>query len=168
MGIDRPWVWGFLFLILGSCGEMSSEPPGLSFADRKQIAGFRDAYRLAVMSGDAEAIRAGFAPQALVLPHGGEMVQGTEALRKYCETFVQGPKPTELEFTPVDIYGVDGLAYEVGAFRRASAPLDGDGDKIISVTGSYFWVFKKQPDGDWKLAAAMTNTTQPLSDTDNQ
>ncbi len=89
------------------------------------------------MRKDAQALRAGFAPQAVGLPHGRGMVQGTEAIRKYSEDFVKGPKPAELEFTPMDIYGADGLAYEVGAYRWDSAPEDddGDGDKMTSVTG---------------------------------
>ena len=98
MGIDRSVLLGLLLLAVSGCGGSVSGPQPLSTVDRKQIAGFRDAHRLAVMSGDAEALRAGFAPEAIVLPHGGEMVQGTEALRKYSETFVKGPKPTELEF----------------------------------------------------------------------
>ena len=70
------------------------------------------------------------------------------------------------------VSGIAGLAYEVGAYRWDSAPEDddgdGDGDKMTSVTGMYVWVFKKQPYGSWKLAAGMTNTTQPPSGTDTE
>lgn len=170
MGIDRSVLLGLFLLMVSGCGGSVSGPQPLSTVDRKQIAGFRDAHRLAVMRGDAQALRAGYAPDAIVLPHGRERVQGTEALRKYSEDFVKGPKPAELEFTPIYIYGADGLAYEVGAYRWASAPEDGDKmtsvTGVTGVTGTYVWVFKKQPDGAWKLAAAMTNTTQPPSGTD--
>jgi len=62
--------------------------------------------------------------------------------------------------TNADVSKSGELAYTVGTYSLTmSSPID---KKPVTDRGKYLTVFKKQPDGNWKVVADMANSDLPL------
>ena len=55
---------------------------------------------------------------------------------------------TDGTITTIDVFPMGDLAYETG---RYSFTLAGEGKATRTVTGKYVEVWKRQPDGGWKM-----------------
>lgn len=109
----------------------------------------------AFQAKDAAALTAHYAPDAvLALP--GRTVKGSEAIGKANAEDFSDPA-FKLDFTNerTDVSG--DLAYTSGSFRVTYT--DDKTKRVTNGTGTYVTVFKKQPDGSWKVAADVASPT---------
>jgi len=90
-----------------------------------------------------------YVADALVLRSNHPAVRGAAAVREFFFTALNsGLGEVELEPIRVDVVG--DLAYEAG---RCKALVPGTGGKRREERGKYLWVFARQGNGEWKLAA---------------
>ena len=106
-----------------------------------------DQYVAASNQGDAAALTALYAEDALLLPPDHEPIHGREAIGEFWE---QGTD-TGLEISALRLE-VDGdVAYLVGRYRLPPT------DQENADSGQYVLCLKRQPDGAWKLTADIWN-----------
>ena len=112
----------------------------------------------AVREGNASAMAAQFAEDAIYLPNEGEMVRGRVAIEKLFQGVFNGQQ-TDYSVVPVEVSGLDGLAYEVGKYTiKWTQP---GSTETHTFTGKHIWILRKQADGSWKDVADISNSNQP-------
>ena len=102
--------------------------------------------------GDSSAVAALYTDTATVLPPGGDMVVGHDALLAYWKTAIAGGmKLTKLTTVSVERHG--GVAREIG---RVSAEVPGADTTMVPIEGKYV-VLWKDIKGVWKLDTDIWN-----------
>jgi uncharacterized protein (TIGR02246 family) len=127
-------------------------------AMRKVVAEESAKWMAAYNKGDAAGVAALYADDATVLPPNSEMVQGKQAIQDLWSSMMQtGLK--EVKLTTVKVGGSGDTIYEIGQYTAKIQPQGGAG---MTDPGKYIVVLKRQPEGTWKLAADIWNTSTPL------
>ncbi len=99
-------------------------------------------------AGELERLVAAYAEDAVYMPPHHAAVHGRDAIREY----LKGPMQhgvTNLTYEVTYIKRSGGLAYDVGRYSM-SIPQDGG---LRQDRGKYLTVWKRQPDGHWKIVA---------------
>jgi uncharacterized protein (TIGR02246 family) len=133
-----------------------AEPGGIPAADEAKIRAVLESYRKAWLAGDAEGVLRLFAKDAVLLPHhGAEPVIGIEAARAFW--FPPGPPVAVTELTQMvdQIGGSCDLAYARGHSRVAWIAGEGSGAKTFFNAGTNLTLFRRQPDGSWRITHQM-------------
>ncbi len=106
----------------------------------------------AYAKGDAAVLTELYTDTATVLPLGGDMVSGHDAVRKFWKaTIDSGLKITTLTTVSIDRHGP--FAVEIGRFTGAAPGTD---KQMVHIEGKYV-VYWKQTNGMWKLDADIWN-----------
>ncbi|MBZ5514181.1 MAG: SgcJ/EcaC family oxidoreductase [Acidobacteriia bacterium] len=131
-------------------------PPDTRAADERAIREADVAGSKAAAAKDVEAYVGLYAEDALVLPPNAPMQTGKEAIRKSTSETMASPG-FALSFQPskVEASRAGDLAYDVGTYQFAVNDAKG---KPVSDRGKYVVVWKKQPDGKWKIVADIFNS----------
>ena len=106
-----------------------------------------------------DTIFASFAEDARVLAPGIPMAEGWEASRAVFAKLEALPGYS-LEYSPAmaDVGGAADLGYTIGTYHMK---LPGSDGSIAEIDGKYLTIWKRQPDGNWKVAVDMFNTDGP-------
>jgi uncharacterized protein (TIGR02246 family) len=108
--------------------------------------------------GQVEGIMEIYAPDAVILPPGGPVIEGSETIR---ELFRQEFErfDTKLAFTTQEIE-VDGdMAFRRGRYVWRGTPrLSG---QTVETTNKFLEVWRRQPDGTWRISVDMWNPGEP-------
>jgi len=106
-----------------------------------------------------DTIFASFADDARVLAPGIPMAEGREASRAVFEKLRSLPGYS-LEYSPViaEVGGAADLGYTIGTYHMK---LPGSDGIIADIDGKYLTIWKRQPDGTWKVAVDMFNANGP-------
>lgn len=126
--------------------------PGLDATDRDAIGNLRDRLVRAILAGDAVAYAASFAPDGIVMHPETPFVQGSVALRDYAQTVFAAVRVTRLVLTTLTLDGSGDVAFEVGVQDCAIEPAN----EHFREKRQYLHAYKRQADGGWKIAAAMS------------
>lgn len=102
----------------------------------------------AVKNGDASALASFYTDDAIVLPDDGKMIVASPAKVEelWIDYFKAGIKAATLE--SVDIERIGDAAIETGRFTLTTEP---EGKPPTTSKGKYLVVWKRRPDGSWKL-----------------
>jgi len=130
-----------------------------AFADDGPIAAAQALWEQAFATGDgAKAAEMAFAEDARLLPDGQPLVEGRKAIAAYWQgAFDAGISDLQLGLTAVDMVGDDTMI-ETGTWSIA-LPKEGGGSQRVG--GKALVVWKKQPDGVWRMAQDMWNADAP-------
>jgi ketosteroid isomerase-like protein len=115
-------------------------------------------YEAASNEGDAVALAALYADDALLLPPDGEMVSGRAAILEFWQ---DGIEPG-ISFEVVGSRSTGGSGYVVGRFlveATETAPAD---------SGKYVLCLQRQRDGGWLVVADIWNATPSADETDDE
>lgn len=118
--------------------------------DKATIQKVNDAFVAVFNKGDAQALAEFYTEDAYLLPAGGEMVQGRQAIRGFWDSTVKQLGDGRLTTVDVQPLGPD-AAREIGMFRFRTK-----GNQPEEVTGKYVVVWRKVGD-QWKLATDIWN-----------
>jgi uncharacterized protein (TIGR02246 family) len=135
----------------------AAAPAGLSAEDEKAIRAADQAFAKAASAGDAAALTAFYASDAVLMPPESPALRGTDEISKFftgMTTAVSGP--FELKTTGVD--GRGDLALSTGEYKATLTPRKKGAKPMPTEEGKYLGVMKKQPDGSWKLIYDIWNT----------
>jgi uncharacterized protein (TIGR02246 family) len=141
--------------------SMGAAPPAaaaeFSAADEAVIREADQAWAKATSAGDAAAITAFYASDAVLLPPGSPAVKGSEEIGKFFAGMTSAVSgPFELKTTAVQ--GSGDLALSTGEYTATLTPRQKGAKPMPVEHGKYLGVMKKQPDGSWKLIYDMWNT----------
>ncbi len=106
-----------------------------------------------------DTIFASFTDDARVLAPDIPMAEGWEASRAVFAKLEALPGYS-LKWSPAmaDVGGAADLGYTIGTYHMK---LPGSDGSIVEIDGKYLSIWKRQPDGNWKIAADMFNTNGP-------
>jgi uncharacterized protein (TIGR02246 family) len=115
------------------------------------IGDLRDRLVQAILAGDAASYADSYASDGIVM-HPGTLVRGSAALLEYAKQVFAAVKVTRLLLTTVTLDGEGDVAFEVGVQDCAIEPAN----ELFKEKRQYLHAYKRQPDGTWKIAAAMS------------
>ena len=121
--------------------------PAKSGAVRAAIEKQNAAFSAAFGRGDIAAVARAYAEDAIAFPPDGEMVRGRPAIEAMWKG-VHDAGGKAIALTTVDVTSSGSLAAETGTATLKMQPPSG-AEQSLSV--KYVVVWKKQPDGTWKL-----------------
>ena len=117
-----------------------------------------EAYRKAVLAGDATAVSATYSHDAVEMPPGCPPLKGRAAIEQYYREMFGGPmKITDFTFTHLQTSTAGNLGFTAGAYKRKLLPKSGE---PIEDSGS-FVVIAKRDAGGWKSAYVIYNSDRP-------
>lgn len=135
---------GVVAALFAGCGGGSQ---GLDSASRGAIEATVDRYMAASTQGDAEALTALYADDAVLLPPDHEPIHGREAIGE----FWREGTDTGLELSTLRLEVAGNVAYLIGRYHLPPT------EQEEADSGQYVLCLKRQPDGAWKLTADIWN-----------
>jgi uncharacterized protein (TIGR02246 family) len=140
-----------LAITVGGC-EKEAKSGHDAGAIKAAIAADEKAWQEELKSRDLEGLAGHYADDAVFASSGAPAANGSTEIRRF---FANGLTDKNFQVTfasdKVDIAQSGDLAYSRGHFtEQYTDPKTG---KVMTQTGSYLEVFKKQDDGSWKMVA---------------
>lgn len=145
-------------LIVTTCAVVACLPSGPVFtdADRDAIVAEKDAFRAAIMNGDAQGAARVYTDDALVMPPGSREIQGKIALVDF---FRGVPPVSDFRFTGERFVPAGDLVIVTG--RYSMNLLMPGTDIAVADTGKYVEIWRRE-DGAWKIGWDIWNTDRPM------
>jgi len=130
----------------------------LNADDRAAIEDAADAYVAAMNAGDWGRVARSFSADAVRIPPNEEPHRGREAI----EGWLRGIEAIDsYELTRDRIDGTDGIAYVRGRYAITLRPVGAPAP--LSDQGDFLEIWRKGPDGAWRIIEAIWNTRLPAS-----
>jgi uncharacterized protein (TIGR02246 family) len=124
------------------------------------IAKVREAYRSAVLAGDAAAVAAVFGEEGVEMPPASPPVRGRAAIERYYrELFASGVRFQSFVLAPSEERIVGDVAFVAGTSRQTVVP---PGAPSGSDCPGKFLVVLKRDHGSWRVAYAIYNLDAPI------
>jgi uncharacterized protein (TIGR02246 family) len=148
--------WTIAAVLLAACGMglgAQTPPDSGARADvRKAIDRGNADYIAALGRADADALALVYAPDGVRMGEHGAVTQGRAAVAEVVRGMLRGTGPITVDIETVDLWLVHDTAYETGKWRYTFTPPQ---KSTQSVGGRYLTVWKRQPDGGWRIIADM-------------
>lgn len=130
-----------------------------SAAVRRAIDANLARFAAAFKRGDANALRALYADDAVQLNPNLPAWEGAEAIRQGFTGFFHTMTVSEASFTTRDVLISGTMAVERGNYALRLVPRDGGPE--VSDRGKYLTVWMRQQDGSWKIVRDISNPDPP-------
>jgi ketosteroid isomerase-like protein len=114
----------------------------------------------AMRTNDAEALGRLVTEEARLMPPHQQSVVGRQSVIDWFAGVVKQARTTAVAVTQREVIVAGDLAIEQGMFRWKMTPTVGG--SLIEDEGSFLAIWKQQPDGSWKLAQNIWNSTLPV------
>jgi uncharacterized protein (TIGR02246 family) len=149
-----------LTLVTVCCASCKNEPPDTRAVDERAIRQADAATLKAAQANDVNAVVANYADDAFWLPPNSPLVHGKVAIREGWAKLMGNPGFTiDWQINTLEVGRAGDLAYTIYAYQMT---LNGANGKPITDQGKDLVVWKKQPDGAWKMAAETFNSDSPI------
>jgi uncharacterized protein (TIGR02246 family) len=129
-------------------------------ADLEAIRILHEADKRAARAGDYAALHKLFTEDAVVLPPGGVVLRGRDAIEESFARMTASPSTDlviEYEYVPEEIQVHGDYAYEWGVFRgRVRRP---DGTEAVESCKA-MRILKRLPSGEWRIHRTMWNAVE--------
>ncbi|HJR54854.1 MAG TPA: DUF4440 domain-containing protein [Gemmatimonadota bacterium] len=156
IGVAGIWL-AALAAIAAACGEGAGD--GAEERARAEIDSLGREWEEAANRAEVERLVEIYAPDAVILPPGGPVIQGSETIR---ELFRQEFErfDTRLAFTTQAIEIEGDMAYRRGRYVWRGTPrLSG---QTVETANKFLEIWRRQPDGSWRIAVDMWNPAEPV------
>lgn len=116
-------------------------------------------FHQALRTNDADGLFAYVADDVLMMPPGEAAVRGKSAMRDWYAGFLSRYRTSSLVLSKREVFVGDGWAVELGAYEWGLTPAAG-GDPALD-RGNYMQVWRSKPDGQWRFAREIWNSSAP-------
>lgn len=153
-------------LLLAGCTQASHGSAPVSADQVKQVIKADEAkWNQQFKSKDTEGLDSHYADDAHFVAPGVTADGSTEIRKFYADASTDAAMAVSFASDKIDVAGSGDLAYSRGKF--SSKYTDPKTGKVMTETGSYITVYKKQDDGNWKavedFAAADPDSIKPVA-----
>ena len=138
---------------LSACAESKPNDEGVREA-RVAIEAANAKFSQAFARGDANALAAMYTSDAIAFPPDSEMIRGNEAIGAFWKATRDGGVQSAA-LTTDDVGRTGDIAYEAG---KVSLTIQVVGNEPTTAAAKYVVVWKRQPDGSWKLHRDIWNS----------
>ena len=128
-------------------------------ADTTAINALRDQFTAAFNSNDAAATAATYTGDAIAMLANQAAVEGKQAIQASYEAMFKG-NAVKIALTPLETQVAGDWAYDRGNATITVTPKSG---KPMETFGKYLTIYKRQPDGSWKIYRDISNSNNPPS-----
>lgn len=146
-------------LFVAAAGIQGQQPAAKGAAVDAAIQKIADAYVKAALAGDAKALAAMYAEDAIEMPPDQPPVKGRAAIETYFQKQFSAMKPSEFTVTHIEARTMGDTGYDVGTYQQTVAM---PGAKAPMKMSGKFTVVLKRVGGDWKIAYAIYNYDQAM------
>jgi len=129
-----------------------------SVSARKAVEEANARFLAAMKSGNAKAAASNYAEDAIVMMPGEPAWKGRAAIFNGLDGFLKAMKMKEGATHTEDVMVGGSMAVETGTFEWTLQPKSGP---AVKDKGKYLTVWKRQPDGTWKIVRDINNTDIP-------
>ncbi len=150
-------VWWIVLALVAACADGGDD--GALEEARAEIDSLGRAWEAAANRADVEELVGIYAPDAVILPPGGPVIQGSETIR---ELFRQEFErfDTKLAFTTQAIEIEGDMAYRRGRYVWRGTPrLSG---QTVETANKFLEIWRRQPGGSWRIAVDMWNPSEAV------
>jgi ketosteroid isomerase-like protein len=135
---------------------VAQAPADTRAADEAAIRANSAAWSAATEAKDVDKAVSFYAPDAVTFDDGGPLTSDPAKIRAGFQGLVNAKDSTlAWKTTKVEVARSGDMAYEYGAYHFDTKGKNG---KVSTQTGKYVLVWKKQPDGSWKVAIDTDNS----------
>lgn len=129
-------------------------------AEEQAIRDFEDRYEQALAAKDVDALAGSFTEDVVWTSHDGTTINGQDGIREFYRPMVESPDAASMEINPeaMVIAGSGDIGYEYGTYTTTVTP---EGGQSSAATFRYVVLYRKDADGQWRIAAGMD--TAPLA-----
>jgi len=128
-------------------------------ADERAIRDMAIEYNKAVAAKDVEWIVSHYSDDASVLPSNQPIVTGKEPIRAYWTKSLAAPGlSATVQLVKVEVARTGDLAYTHGTYSWSA---EGPKGQPLNDKGKYLLVYRKGPDGKWKVVTGSSNSDLP-------
>ncbi len=131
---------------------------GLRSEDRGAIEQAADAYVAAMKAADWPGVAQSFSEEGVRIPPNEEPHHGREAIERWLEGIEE---LTSYDLVRDSIDGADGIAYVRGRYSIELRPVGAPAP--VSDQGDFLEIWRREPDGAWRIVEAIWNTRLPAS-----
>jgi ketosteroid isomerase-like protein len=124
------------------------------------IADLRQLHVEGLKNSDVEALIAQYCEDAVLMAPNETTLYGRSEVREWYEEYFENFRITAIGVTERDLTVLDGWAIERLGYTIAIQPVSG-GERIRDDSRS-FAVWKREPDGVWRISQAMFNSIRPI------
>ena len=124
---------------------------------RAEVEGATAAFHEALRTNDTDAFMSYVADDVVLMPPGEAAVRGKPAMRAWYATFLSQYRTSSLMLSGREVFVGGGFAVESGNFEWGLTPVVG-GAPVVD-RGNYMQVWKRQPDGNWRFAQEIWNSS---------
>ena len=158
-------------LALGRCFRLSSllltaacvkpqSAPDTSAADRAAIDAGHEAFLAGMRANDCHALLALLTADVVFVPPNMPQANGPDRVRSWCESTFAQVKTKSVVISSRDVTVAGDWGIEHATFEWTVVPAGGGGD--LRDEGRVVAIWRRQPDGSWKLARDIWNSALPL------
>ena len=150
----------FVLLALVAVAASGCAPKVDVAAERTALLEADAAWSKAAAAKDMEGYLSFLTDDAAVLPPNASILTGKDAIGKWeSELFAAPGLAVSWQATQAEVSQAGDLGYTLGTYELTMSGPEG---KPVTDRGKYVTVWKKQPDGTWKIVADIWNSDQPL------
>jgi uncharacterized protein (TIGR02246 family) len=147
----------FFTAALALCGTACTQADTRA-ADEAAIRDLDAQWSKASMAHSLDSTVSYYADTASLLPPNAPLATTREAIRASWAPLVAQNAATSWQSTKVEVARSGDLAYSIGTYNLV---INGPKAKVTTDHGKFVEVWKKQPDGKWKVAADIYNSSVP-------
>ena len=126
--------------------------------ERSSVDAASTAFHQALRTDDADSLFTYVTDDVILMPPGEAPVRGKDAMRQWYAGFLSVYRTSSLLLGNKEVLVGPGFAVEVGTYEWGLAPATGEGEATID-RGSYMQVWKLEPDGQWRFAREIYNSS---------
>jgi uncharacterized protein (TIGR02246 family) len=157
----RRKMYPLIVLVGAACQQPGPGAVPLTDQDMAAIRSLGEAYAEANLAGDADAVAAIYAVDAVEMPPNEPATVGRDAIRaRYASGMEAGGQAIEFTVTSAEIDGMNGLAYDRGTWAWTGIP-PGMTEPITG-SGKHLIIARRQEDGSWLWTVVIWNSDTPL------
>lgn len=119
------------------------------------------AFHQALRTDDADALFMHVDDDVLLMSPGEDVVQGKRAMQDWYAGFLSLYRTSSLVLSNPEVFVGDGWALELGNYEWGLRPTAG-GDPVLD-RGNYMQLWNRRPDGEWRFAREIWNSSVPVS-----
>jgi uncharacterized protein (TIGR02246 family) len=144
--------------VIATACSQAPAPPAAPETDAAPIDAVRNQFQTAYNAGDAAAVAALYADDAVMQPDHHAAVVGKAAITQYYQdAFSQAAM--NISITPGQTERMGNMAHEHGTFTVTVTPKAGG--NAMTDQGNYLVILEQGADGVWKLAHDIDNSDHP-------
>ena len=131
--------------------------PATEASDEKAFAATTGAFHETLRKNDVTGFMSYIDDNAVIAPPGDQPVSGKNAVQQWYKGFLRKYRTSSLNLIGKEVFVGDRWATEFGRCDWGLAPVDGSG--VVLDHGTYMQVWRRQPDGTWRFAREVWNSS---------